>query len=174
MVKDLHLLTRKPFIYGVNLAEDAVETPEVELRASIGVSDPTLPVVGICAKIELDMMEFSEEDRKEFLEDMGITRNPVDELIKTCFTTLGLGYFFTAGVQEVRAWTIKVGSTAPQAAGRIHTDFENKFIKAETVNWQDLVTHGGWSGARENGCVRMEGKEYIMQEGDVVLFKFGG
>lgn len=97
----------------------------------------------------------------------------MDEIIKTCYDLLGLQYYFTAGEIEVRAWTIKKGWTAPEAAGVIHTDFQKKFIKADTVNWKDLVELGGWVGAREHGKVRMEGKEYIVQDGDIMLFKFG-
>lgn len=156
LARDLNLLTMKPFIYAANVSEDKLAMNESDIRSAIGIEELNIPVLSICAKIELDMMEFSDEERAEFVADLGLTHNPVDKLIKTCFTTLGLQYFFTAGEMEVRAWTIKVGATAPQAAGRIHTDFENKFIKAETVNWQALVDNGGWSGAREAGKVRME------------------
>lgn len=172
-IYDLHLLTNKPFIYAVNLTEDKVNTPESELRAITGIIDTKIPVLPVSAKIEMDMLEFSEEDKKMFLADMGIDFNPMDAIIKTCYTLLGLQYYFTAGEIEVRAWTIHQGDTAPQAAGVIHTDFQKKFIKAETVNWKDLVEFGGWSGAREKGKVRMEGKEYIVQDWDVMLFKFG-
>lgn len=172
-IYDLHLLTNKPFIYAVNLTEDKVNTPESELRAITGITDTKIPVLPVSAKIEMDMLEFSEEDKKMFLADMGIDFNPMDSIIKTCYTLLGLQYYFTAGEIEVRAWTIHQGDTAPEAAGVIHTDFQKKFIKAETVNWKDLVEFGGWTGAREKGKVRMEGKEYIVQDGDVMLFKFG-
>lgn len=172
-IYDLHLLTNKPFIYAVNVTEDKVNTPESELRAITGITDLQIPVLPVSAKIEMDMLEFSEEDKKMFLADMGIDFNPMDIIIKTCYDLLGLQYYFTAGEIEVRAWTIHQGDTAPEAAGVIHTDFQKKFIKAETVNWKDLVEFGGWSGAREKGKVRMEGKEYIVQDGDVMLFKFG-
>ena len=125
------------------------------------------------AKIEMDMLEFSDEEKKEFLAEMGIDFNPMDRIIRTCYDLLGLQYYFTAGEIEVRAWTIHKGWTAPEAAGVIHTDFQKKFIKADTVNWKDLVDNGGWSGAREKGKVRMEGKEYVVADGDVMLFKFG-
>lgn len=127
----------------------------------------------ISAKIEMDMIDLDEEEKKFFLEEMGVNFNPMDNIIKTCYDLLGLQYYFTAGEIEVRAWTIKKGWTAPEAAGVIHTDFQKKFIKADTVNWKDLVELGGWAGAREAGKVRMEGKEYIVQDGDVMLFKFG-
>jgi hypothetical protein len=172
-ISDLHLLTAKPFIYAVNVTEDRVNTPESELRNITGITDTQIPVMPVSAKIEMDMLEFSEEDKKMFLADMGIDFNPMDKIIKTCYDLLGLQYYFTAGEIEVRAWTIHQGWTAPEAAGVIHTDFQKKFIKAETVNWKDLVEYGGWSGAREKGKVRMEGKEYVVADGDVMLFKFG-
>lgn len=172
-ISDLHLLTAKPFIYAVNVTEDRVNTPESELRNITGITDTQIPVMPVSAKIEMDMLEFSEEDKKMFLADMGIDFSPMDKIIKTCYDLLGLQYYFTAGEIEVRAWTIHQGWTAPEAAGVIHTDFQKKFIKAETVNWKDLVEYGGWSGAREKGKVRMEGKEYIVADGDVMLFKFG-
>ncbi len=174
LANDLHLLTMKPFIYAANLNESDLKMDEKTLREKIGMTDPKIPVVPICAKIEMEMMEFSPEDRAMFLADLGLTKNPVDELIKTCFSTLGLQYFFTVGEVEARAWTIHKGDRAPQAAGKIHSDFENKFIKAETANWKDIVDNGGWAGAREKGLVRMEGKDYVMQDGDTVVFKFGG
>ncbi len=174
LANDLHLLTMKPFIYAANLNESDLKMDEKTLREKIGMTDLKIPVVPICAKIEMEMMEFGPEDRAMFLADLGLTKNPVDELIKTCFSTLGLQYFFTVGEVEARAWTIHKGDRAPQAAGKIHSDFENKFIKAETANWKDLVDNGGWAGAREKGLVRMEGKDYIMQDGDTVVFKFGG
>ncbi len=173
-IADLHLLTNKPFIYAVNVAEDDLQKSPEELRKILGITDEKIPVLPVSAKMEMDMLELSDEEKKEFLEMAGLDKNPMDEIIKTCYDLLGLQYYFTAGVQEVRAWTIKKGWTAPQAAGVIHTDFEKKFIKADTVNWQDLVDCGGWSEAREKGKVRMEGKEYIVQDGDVMLFKFGG
>lgn len=173
MIADLHLLTNKPFIYAVNLPEDRVNISEAELRTITGITDTKIPVLPISAKIEMDMLEFSEDERAMFLEEMGITHNPMDTIIKTCYDLLGLQYYFTAGEIEVRAWTIHKGWTAPEAAGVIHTDFQKKFIKADTVNWKDLVDCGGWSGAREKGKVRMEGKEYVVADGDVMLFKFG-
>lgn len=174
LARDIHLLTMKPFVYAANVNETDLKIDEATLRAKIGVTDTNIPVITICAKIEMEMMEFGEEDRKEFLADMGLTKNPVDELIKTCFKTLGLQYYFTAGEIEARAWTINKWMRAPQAAGKIHTDFEKKFIKAETANWKDIADNGGWAGARDKGLVRMEGKDYVMQEGDTVVFKFGG
>lgn len=116
LLEDLHLLTNKPFIYAVNVSEESVNTPEAELRALVGITDLAVPVLPICAKLELDMMEFSEVDRLEFLASMGISFSPTDRVIKTCYDLLGLQYYFTAGEMEVRAWTIHKGDTAPMAA----------------------------------------------------------
>jgi GTP-binding protein YchF len=171
LLRDLFLLTNKPFIYAVNVDEEGVLKTEAELRNMTGI-DASAPVLPISAKLELEMMEFSEADRKEYLEALGIHFNPTDVVIKTCYNLLGLQYYFTAGEMEVRAWTIKKWWTAPEAAGVIHTDFQKKFIKADVVKWNDLVESGGWGSAREKGKVRMEGKEYIVLDGDVMLFKF--
>ena len=172
-ISDLFLLTNKQFIYAVNVAEDKLLTSEADLRTITGILDTNIPLLPVSAKIEMEMLEFSEEDRMAFLFDYGVTTNPMDIIISTCYKLLGLQYYFTAGEIEVRAWTIHQGWKAPQAAGVIHTDFEKKFIKADTVNWQDLVESGWWASAREKWKVRMEGKDYIMQDGDVMLFKFG-
>ena len=171
-LRDLFLLTNKPFIYAVNVDEEGVLKTSDELRTLTGIVGDA-PVLPISAKLELDMMEFSDEDRKEYLASLGIDFNPTDVVIKTCYDLLGLQYYFTAGEIEVRAWTIHKGWTAPEAAGVIHTDFQKKFIKADVVKWSDLVECGGWAPAREKGKVKMEGKEYIVQDGDVMLFKFG-
>ncbi|MFB0964610.1 MAG: redox-regulated ATPase YchF [Patescibacteria group bacterium] len=173
LLKDSFLLTNKPFVYAVNVAEDRLTVSEAELRSITGVSDASVPVLAVSAKIEMDMMGFSPEERAEFLEALGVSENPTDAVIKTCYDLLGLQYYFTAGEMEVRAWTIHKGWKAPAAAGVIHTDFEKKFIKADAVDWKDLVECGGWGKARETGKVRMEGKEYVVRDGDVLLFKFG-
>lgn len=167
---DLHLLTNKKFVYAVNVSEEMMDTPEEKLREIIGVKKTK--VVPICAKLEADMIEMSEQERKEFLEEMGLITTGLDNLIKASYDALGLQYYFTAGEKEVRAWTIPVWATAPQAAGVIHTDFEKWFIKADVVNWADLVEFGGWSGAREKAKVSLQGKDYVVQDGDVMLFKF--
>ncbi len=172
LAHDLHLLTMKPFIYAINVEEKGLSLDEKALKEKIGIPETPIPVVSICAKIEMEMLDFSPEDRKLFLSDLGIEKNPVDELIKTCFETLGLQYYFTAGEKETRAWTIKKGWKAPQAAWKIHSDFEKKFIKAEIAHWHDLVHQNWWFWAREKGLVRMEGKDYVMQDGDTVIFKF--
>jgi len=148
-IRDLCLLTNKPFIYAVNLSEDKILTSEDQLRGITGIESSAIPVLPVSAKMEMEMLEFSSEDRTAFLADYGVNTNPMDAIIKTCYDLLGLQYYFTAGETEVRAWTIKKGWKAPRAAGVIHTDFEKKFIKADTVNWKDLVDNGGWSKARE-------------------------
>ena len=172
VLRDLHLLTNKPFVYAVNVSEDQLEMWEQELRDLIWIQDKKIPVVPVCAKLEADMIDFDEEERKEFLDDMWIKSTWLDNLIKTAYDALGLQYYFTAWEKEVRAWTVKKWATAPEAAGVIHTDFQKWFIKADVVNWKDLVEHGGWSKAREAWKVRLEGKDYIVQDGDVILFKF--
>ncbi|MDD5769906.1 MAG: redox-regulated ATPase YchF [Candidatus Gracilibacteria bacterium] len=167
---DLHLLTNKKFVYAANVSEDMMDISQEELQEIIGVKNSK--IVPICAKLEADMIEMSLEERENFLTEMGLITTGLDNLIKASFESLGLQYYFTAGEKEVRAWTIPIGATAPQAAGVIHTDFEKGFIKADTVNWKDLVEFGGWHGAREKAKVRLEGKDYIVQDGDVMLFKF--
>lgn len=167
-----HLLTMKPFIYAANVSESQLAEVNIEkIRAELGL-DTSLPVLPISAKLEEELLDLTDEDKKEFLEELGIQDTGLDKLIQLAFDTLGLMYYFTAGEIEVRAWTIHKGWKAPQAAGVIHTDFEKGFIKADVVSWKDLVDLGGWTKARETGKVRMEGKEYTMQDGDVVLFKF--
>ena len=126
----------------------------------------------ICAEIEAEISELEEDEKKMFLEDLGLTESGLEKLIAASYRLLGLMSFLTAGEDETRAWTIKVGTKAPQAAGKIHTDFERGFIKAEVVNYQDLLDCGSYAGAREKGLVRMEGKDYIVRDGDVILFRF--
>ncbi len=169
---DSHLLTNKKFVYACNVSEEMMDTSSDELKAIIGVSDTKTQVVPICAKLEEDMIEMSSEEKKEFLDDMGLISTGLDNLIKASYDALGLQYYFTAGEQEVRAWTVKKWATAPQAAGVIHTDFEKWFIKADVVAAEDIIEFRGWTGAREAGKVRLEGKQYIVQDGDVMLFKF--
>lgn len=172
-ISDLHLLTAKPFIYAVNLNDDELNTDNDTLRKMIGVHDESIPVLPISAQIEMEMIELQDDEKKEFLKEMGITFSPMDTIIKTCYDLLWLQYYFTAGEIEVRAWTIKKWWTAPQAAGVIHTDFQKKFIKADVVNWQDIIEFNWWSWAREQWKVAMQWKDYIVQDGDVILFKFG-
>jgi ribosome-binding ATPase YchF (GTP1/OBG family) len=130
------------------------------------------PVVAICAKLEAEMSEMSDEDRQMFLEELGQTEPGLNRLIRAAFGLLGLQTYFTAGVKEVRAWTIHVGDTGPQAAGVIHTDFEKGFIRAEVIAYDDFIALGGEQGAKDKGKMRLEGKEYIVQDGDVMHFRF--
>lgn len=171
-IYSLHLLTNKEFVYACNVSEDMMDTSEEELKKILGIEGSNNRVVAICAKLEADMVEMTMEERSEFLSEMGLMTTGLDDLIKASYDALGLQYYFTAGVQEVRAWTVKKGATAPQAAWVIHTDFEKWFIKADKVNWKDLTDNAGWPGAKEAGKVSLEGKEYIVQDGDVLLFKF--
>ncbi len=126
----------------------------------------------ICAQIEQEIAELDEEEKAMFLEDLGLSESGLEKLIKASYKLLGLQSFLTAGEDETRAWTIKIGTKAPQAAGKIHTDFERGFIKAEVVNYQDLLNEGSLSAAREKGLVGMEGKDYVVKDGDVILFRF--
>jgi ribosome-binding ATPase YchF (GTP1/OBG family) len=168
---DLHLLTNKQFVYACNVSEDMMDTPSEKLREILWLDDKQT-VIPICAKLEADMVEMTPEEKKEFLDDMGLKSTWLDDLIKASYDALWLMYYFTAWVQEVRAWTIKKWWTAPQAAWVIHTDFEKGFIKADKVNWKDLIEHWGWAGAREAWKVSLEWKEYVVADGDVLLFKF--
>ncbi|MDD3793976.1 MAG: redox-regulated ATPase YchF [Candidatus Gracilibacteria bacterium] len=171
-IKDLHLLTNKEFVYACNVSEDMMDTTEEELKRILGLENTKNRVVPICAKLESDMIEMSSEEKTEFLTEMGLKTTGLDDLIKTSYEALGLMYYFTAGEKEVRAWTIHKGDTAPKAAGVIHSDFEKGFIKADVVNWKDLVEFGGWTKARENAKVSLQGKDYIVKDGDIMLFKF--
>lgn len=171
-LRDSHLLTNKQFVYACNVSEDMMDTTWDELKKIIWIGNENTQVVPICAKLEEDMLEMSYEEKKEFLDEMGLISTGLDNLIKASYDALGLQYYFTAWEQEVRAWTIKKWATAPQAAGVIHTDFEKWFIKADVVKAIDIIEQAGWSKAREAGKVKLEGKEYIVQDGDVMLFKF--
>ena len=126
----------------------------------------------VCAQIEEEISELDDDEKKMFLDDLGLKESGLDKLISASYRLLGLISYLTAGEKETRAWTIKVGTKAPQAAGKIHTDFERGFIKAEVVNYKDLLDCGSYNGAKEKGLVRMEGKDYVMKDGDVVLFRF--
>lgn len=171
-ISDLHLLTNKKFVYACNVSEDMMDIPNEELRKIIWVTDGNTKVVPICAKLESDMIEMELDERKAFLEEMWLITTWLDNLIKAWYDALWLQYYFTAWEKEVRAWTIHAWDTAPKAAWVIHGDFEKWFIKADVVNWHDLAEAGGWSKARETWKVRLEGKEYIVKDWDVMLFKF--
>ena len=171
-----NLLTAKPVIYAANVAEDDIADDGANNQYVQAVREyaakQNSEVFVICAQIEEEISELDEEERKMFLEDLGLTESGLEKLVRASYHLLGLMSFLTAGEDETRAWTIKIGTKAPQAAGKIHTDFERGFIKAEVVNYQDLLDCGSYAGAREKGLVRMEGKEYVVQDGDVILFRF--
>ena len=171
-VRDLHLLTAKPFLYVANMHENEVGKANIEeLKKTLGLN-ANQKVIPISAKIEEELGELSKEEASAFLQDIGLKETGLNSLIKAAYETLGLATYFTAGVQEVRAWTIHKGDTAPKAAGVIHTDFEKGFIKAEVVRWEDLIKYGGEAGAKEKGVLRLEGKEYVVKDGDVMHFFF--
>lgn len=175
IVKGLHLLTAKPMLYVANVSEDEIANPEVNenvKKVQAYAAEENSEVIIICAKIEAEIAELDAEEKEMFLEELGIAESGLDQLIKASYHLLGLATYFTAGEQEVRAWTFKKGIKAPQAAGIIHTDFERGFIRAETVSYEDLIEAGSMVHAREKGKVRLEGKEYIVQDGDVMHFRF--
>ena len=171
-----NLLTWKPVIYAANVAEDELaddgdSNPHVQAVKEYAAQQKS-EVFVICAEIEAEISELDEDEKKMFLEDLGLTESGLEKLVRASYRLLGLMSFLTSGEDETRAWTIKIGTKAPQAAGKIHTDFERGFIKAEVVNYKDLLDCGSYAGAREKGLVRMEGKEYVVQDGDVILFRF--
>ncbi len=169
---DLHLLTIKPTMYIANVAEDGFEdNPFLDKVREIAKSEGA-EVVPVCAAIEAELSELDDEEKVEFLEEMGLEEPGLNRVIRAGYHLLGLQTYFTAGVKEVRAWTYERGSTAPQAAGKIHTDFERGFIRAEVTSYEDYIEHDGEHGAKEAGRLRLEGKEYIVQDGDVIHFRF--
>ncbi len=171
-----NLLTAKPVIYAANvkeedLAEDGLNNDFVKTVRDFSKQENSEAFV-ICAQIEQEIAELEDDEKKMFLEDLGLKESGLEKLIKASYRLLGLISYLTAGPKETKAWTIKVGTKAPQAAGKIHTDFERGFIRAEIVSYQNLVECGSYNAAKEKGLVRSEGKEYIVQDGDVVLFRF--
>jgi len=172
-IKGLGLLTNKPIIYGANVSEDDLASGnEYVERVREIASQENAQVVIVSAQVESELVSLPEEDRAEFLESLGVEEGGLKSLIRATYELLGLRTYFTTGPKETRAWTIHAGMSAPQAAGVIHTDFERGFIRAETVAYKDLVTNGSMNAAKEKGLVRSEGKEYVVQEGDVMLFRF--
>ena len=175
LIKGMHLLTIKPMLYVANVDEDEISNTEendyVKAVRDFAKTD-NAEVIVVCAKIEEEMAELDDEDKEMFLEELGIQESGLDQLIKATYNLLGYATYFTAGVQEVRAWTFRKGMKAPQCAAIIHTDFERGFIRAETVAYDDLVEAGSMIAAKENGKVRQEGKEYVVKDGDVILFRF--
>ena len=175
LVKDMFLLTTKPILYVANVSEEQLEdaeNDELVKQVKEYASKEKAEVIPLCVKIEEELSGLEDEDKKEMLEALGLEESGLDKVIKKSYDLLGLMSFLTAGEPEVRAWTIKKGTKAPQAAGKIHSDIERGFIKAEVVSYDDLIREGSMVAAKEKGLVRSEGKEYIMQDGDIVLFKF--
>lgn len=175
IVKQLFLLTAKPMLYVANVDEASVSDPKsnpyVQQVAEIAEKEQA-EIIHVCARAEEEIAELDEEDKAEFLEALGIKESGLDQLIRSSYQLLGLATYFTAGVQEVRAWTFKQGMKAPECAGIIHTDFERGFIRAETVSFEDLDHYGSMQAAKEAGKVRLEGKDYVVQDGDIMLFRF--
>lgn len=173
IAKGFFLLTTKPIIYVANISENEIgkENKYVEEVKKIA-EDEHCGYVSLCAKIEEELVALDPEEREMFKEELGIKQSGLEKLVTACYDLLGLMSFLTAGEKEVRAWTIKKGSKAPQAAGKIHTDFEKGFIKAETVSFDDLISAGSYQKAKEKGLVRIEGKDYVVQDGDIMLFRF--
>ena len=172
LLKPLCLITAKSAMFVGNVSEDGFENNPLLERLKEYAAGQNAPVVAICAKMEADMSEMSDEDKAIFLEEMGQTEPGLNRLIRAAFKLLGLQTYFTAGVKEVRAWTIHIGDTAPQAAGVIHGDFERGFIRAQTIAYDDFIQYKGEQGAKDAGKMRAEGKEYIVKDGDVMNFLF--
>ena len=175
LLKEVFLLTIKPIIYVANVSESQIssmETDENVMKVKEYAKNEGAKVVTLCAKLEEDLSELDDEDRILLMEDYGIKESGLDKLVKASYSLLGLISYLTAGKQEVRAWTIKNGTKAPGAAGKIHSDFERGFIKAEVISYEDLVEYGSTTAAKEKGLVRLEGKEYVVKDGDVILFRF--
>ncbi|MCD6212238.1 MAG: redox-regulated ATPase YchF [Sulfurovum sp.] len=171
--KDLRLLTSKEVIYGANVDEDGLEEDnDFVLKLKEYAEARNYEVIKLCAKVEEDMVDFDDDERDEMLADLGITESGLEQIIHKGFDKLGLMSYFTAGVKEVRAWTIRKNTTAPKAAAVIHNDFEKGFIRAEVISYDDFIEFNGESGAKDAGKNRLEGKEYIVQDGDVMHFRF--
>jgi len=172
LVKDLCLLTLKPTMYIANVQDDGFENNPLLDKVKSFADDEGSTVVAICAAIEAEIAQLEDSEKKEFLDDLGLEEPGLNRVVRAGYSLLNLSTYFTAGVKEVRAWTISVGATAPQAAGVIHTDFEKGFIRAEVISYQDFITYKGEQGAKDAGKWRLEGKEYIVKDGDVVHFRF--
>ena len=176
LIKGYNLLTYKPVIYAANVSEDDLaddgESNVMVQRVKEFAEAEGSKVFALCAQIEQEIAELDDDEKTEFLNELGVKESGLEKLIKASYSLLGLMSFLTAGEDETRAWTIKIGTKAPQAAGKIHTDFERGFIKAEVVNYKDLLEQGSLAAAREKGLVGMEGKDYVVKDGDVILFRF--
>ena len=172
VMHEMHLITAKPVMYVANVAEDGFEgNPHLDAVKDYAARDES-EVVAICAAIEAEIAVLDDADKAEFLADLGFDEPGLDRVIRGGYSLLGLQTYFTAGEKEVRAWTTKVGATAPEAAGEIHTDFQKGFIRAEVIAYDDYVVGDGEQGAKEAGRLRLEGKEYIVVEGDIMHFRF--
>ena len=172
LIKPMCLITAKPAMYVANVKENGFENnPYLDAVKNHAAKDGA-PVVAVCAAIEAEIADLDEADKTEFLTDLGMSEPGLDRVIRAAYSLLGLHTYFTAGVKEVRAWTIAVGATAPQAAGVIHTDFERGFIRAQTISFADFIQYKGEAGAKEAGKMRAEGKEYVVKDGDVLNFLF--
>lgn len=172
LLKPLCLLTIKPAMFVANVSDDGFTNNPYLDQLTAYANTQNAPIVAICAAIESEIAELDDTDKKEFLQDMGMEEPGLDRLIRAGYNLLGLQTYFTAGVQEVRAWTVNIGATAPQAAGVIHTDFERGFIRAEVIGYNDFIQYKGEQGSKEAGKMRLEGKEYIVKDGDVMHFRF--
>lgn len=175
-IRGFQFLSQKPLLFVLNLGEeDAPRLHEIEneYRSNPLGSKPRTAITAICGKIEAELVELDPEEAQEYLASYGLKDSGLERLITATYSLLGLMSFLTAGETEVRAWTIPMQSTAVEAAGAIHSDFEKKFIRAETINWKTLLEHGGYAGAREKGLLRLEGKEYIVKDGDVLVIRHG-
>ncbi len=171
-IKSFGLITAKPAMYVANVSDDGFNDNPLLDRLQAYATEQGAPVVAICAAIEAEIAELEDDDKAAFLGDMGMEEPGLDRLVRAAFRLLGLQTYFTAGVKEVRAWTVRIGATAPQAAGVIHTDFERGFIRAQTIAFDDFIQYKGEAGAKEAGKMRAEGKEYVVQDGDVMNFLF--
>ena len=176
ILSEVALLTNKPVIYAANMSDEdfsnGIDSNEGYKAVQKIAAEEHAGVLPICAQIEEEIVEMDKEEKEMFLADMGLEESGLDRLIKECYALLGLISYLTAGKQEVRAWTIKKGTKAPQAAGKIHSDFERGFIRAEVVSYDDLMACGTHAAAKEKGLVRLEGKDYVVQDGDIMLFRF--
>ncbi|MDQ9168989.1 redox-regulated ATPase YchF [Oxalobacteraceae bacterium R-40] len=172
LIKPLHLITAKPAMYVANVSDNGFTNNPLLDQLTKYAQSQNAPVVAICAAIESEIADLDDADKADFLADMGMEEPGLNRLIRAAFKLLGLQSYFTAGVKEVRAWTIPIGATAPQAAGVIHTDFERGFIRAQTISFDDFIAYKGEQGAKEAGKMRAEGKEYIVKDGDVLNFLF--
>jgi GTP-binding protein YchF len=172
IIKPLCLITAKPAMYVANVSDTGFKNNPLLDQLTEYAKAQNAPIVAICAAIEAEIADLEDEDKHAFLADMGMDEPGLDRLIRGAFKLLGLQTYFTAGVKEVRAWTIHIGDTGPQAAGVIHTDFERGFIRAQTIAFDDFITYKGEAGAKEAGKMRAEGKEYVVKDGDVLNFLF--